>query len=193
MNVGTVRLVLFAAALVLAGCCGAPPIALVDATYGHEHIVDSRAAHIESMRVVVDEQAASQRGPEVHRFTLRIALDNRHDATWVIARDDVELVVGQYRGNRCPSGIQIRIAFQEDVMVTLAAHTSATLTLPIEIRVFAPNTLYELERFPIDLHLYDGSNELLHRRLAIGMFDQVGQGIRLVAVLTAALLVVSIF
>ena len=183
---------LLAAALGLTGC-HSPPIALVDAAYGHEHIASSRAAHIESMRVAIDEVAGADDRVDVYRFALRVALDNRHDTTWVVARSDVELEACQANGQRCPSGVQVRIAFDEEVMVTLAAHSSATLTVPIEIRIFSPNTFYEIEQYPIDLRLCDGGNELLHRRLAIGKFDQIGQGVRLIAVITGVLLVVSLF
>jgi hypothetical protein len=193
MNLRTLLLLpsMLAAALGLAGCAGAP-IVLVDAAYGHEYIVGSRAAHIESMRVEIQAPETGDDGAAVHRFTLRIALDNRHDASWVIARGDLRFEVCPCDGESCPTGMKVGLAFDDPVLLTLAPRSAATLTVPIEIRIAPPDTLYTLEHFPIDLHLRDGEHELLHRRLAVGTFDLIGQGVRLVAVFTGALLLLSV-
>ena len=193
MNLHTLRMLTFllATALALQGCC-TTPIAVVDAAYGHEHVVASRAAHIESMRVMIEDPVAGEDAVLVHRFTLQVELENRAEATWVVKKKDLDLEVCPCDGDHCPDGVEVRLGVDEKVLVSIGPRSAAALTVPIEILIKAPHTLRALERFPIDIRLTDGKHELLHRRIGIGVFNQAGQGARLAAVFTGALLVLSV-
>jgi hypothetical protein len=175
---------LFAAAL-LAGC--RTNVALVDDTYGGERQQDRRIMHVRSLRAPL-EQLDSEK--QVYRFVLDLALENDTVEPWQIRTGNFTL-----RSLAAPdSGVQAtaRIDLPPDtVLITVPGRNDADLRLPIVIET-PLDSATDLERAPIELRYAEGKEPMLLRRVVVGSYSQLGQGVRVAALLTAGLVLLSL-
>ena len=169
-------------------------VALVDDTFGHERVHAGRFAHVRTARAPLDA-----RGAEL-RFVLDIALENDRDEPWAVRVDAFHLradgaVAGStVGGNTVADCATPRLDLPVGaILATLAARTDVDVRLPIVITLAADMTVHDIERVPILLTLTEDGTDLLHRRLVVGSYSQTGQLIRVVALTTAGLLLISLF
>jgi hypothetical protein len=171
--------------------CGTTKLALVDSSYGYEHIDQQRALHLASARAVVAAEAsaaASAGAPSAYQFFLDLSATNGSDSPWEVMAAEFQFEVMPCGQDVCTIAT-VAIGTTSAQLIAVPPRSTASLRVPVVIRTTAEN-LRPLERFPIELRYVRGDRVLLHQRLLIGEFDQFWQGVRFVGVLSGALLLV---
>lgn len=178
------------AMLVALGAVGCrTDVALVDDTFGHERVHAGRFAHVRTARAPLDARDSQV------RFVLDLALGNDRDEPWAVRVDAFHLRAdGAVAGSTVADRATPRLDMPADaILATLAARTDVDVRLPVVITLAADMTVHDIERVPILLTFTEDGTDLLHRRLVVGSYSQTGQLIRVVALTTAGLLLISLF
>lgn len=187
MNTACRRL-LVAALLLVLSACKSTRLALVDDSFGFEHVVADRAAHLESPRAILTPAPGGASDAEAltsHRFSLRLRMHNRRAEAWEVRAADFHAEIMPCGEERC-SDASIAVDSTSTQLISVAADSTATLDLPLVLH--SRGDLRRLERFPIEVRYQDGGGVLLHKRLLLGEFHQGWQTLRFSTVLTSALL-----
>ena len=176
--------------LLFCGGCHTSAVALVDPAYGFEHVVGGRSAHLETMRARIAD-ARQLGGRLVHRLSFDVRLFNDSDQTWTVRRADWTFDVNAPNGAVSAEQLLVRIAGDGDPLLSLAPWSSTPTTVQLDIVVPSGGSLREIERFPVTVALRDGDTLLLRKRFSVGVYNQAGQALRLLGLITAGLLIVS--
>ncbi len=160
-------------------------IALVDDTFGHEHIHAGRFAHVRTARAPL---ALRGDGREV-RFVLDVAIENDRDEPWVV--EARAFGVAAERDQSVCTTLRLDLP-EKAVLATVPARSDLDVRLPLLLLLADGKTVYDVEDVPIVLTLDEGDRELLHRRIVVGTYSQTGQIIRVFALATGGLLLLSL-
>jgi hypothetical protein len=178
------------AAWIVGACLACLPacrtnVALVDNAWGSELLRQGRLAHVRTARTPIAKDS------DGYRFTLDVVFENDTDAPWSVLSADIAV---RDLGKPAETvGLTPRIDLPSDaVLVTIPARDDAAVRVPIHIGVPPGTTPIALEQLPLEISIAHKGDLLLRRRVVAGSYSQIGQGVRVVLLATAGLVLLSL-
>lgn len=162
-------------------------VALVDDTYGGERQQGRRLMHVRTVRAPLELLDAER---QLYRFVLDLALENDTVEPWTVRASGFTLKTLPPIGGGDTATARLDLP-SDVVLITVPGRNDAELRLPILVETRAGSAI-DFERAPLELRYQEGEQPMLLRRVVVGSYSQIGQGLRVAGLLTLGLVVLSL-